>query len=102
MTIDIRKGMPPRRISREAFEKRFQSQFIDPVFAPLKKELQAITDAAWDAYDDGRKAPLTRKAGAGFADPDYEIATDWLAARDAIAQAQARHNHQMALPAFSW
>ena len=33
-----------------------------PVFAPLQRELQAITDAAWDAYDDSRKAPITRKA----------------------------------------
>jgi hypothetical protein len=34
-----------------------------------------------DAYDDGRKAPTTRKAGPGFADPDYDIAVDWLTAR---------------------
>jgi hypothetical protein len=55
-------------------------------------KLQAIADAAWDAYDDGRKAPITRKAGAGFADPDYEIAIDWLTARDAIDDARRRHD----------
>jgi multimeric flavodoxin WrbA len=92
MTIDVRKGMPGRKISREVFEQRFHSQFIDPVFAPLRRELQAITDAAWDAYADGRKAPLTRKAGPGFADPDYEVAVDWLKARDAIARAQRQHD----------
>jgi multimeric flavodoxin WrbA len=91
MTVDVRKGMPERKISREAFERRFQSQFIDPIFGSLNQELQAITDAAWDAYADGRKAPLTRKAGPGFADPDYEIATDWLVARDSIANAQRQH-----------
>jgi multimeric flavodoxin WrbA len=58
----------------------------------LQRELQAITAAAWDAYAAGRKAPVTRKAGPGFADPDYEIALDWLAAREAVIAAQARHD----------
>lgn len=37
-------------------------------------------EAAWDAYSHSRKSPITRKAGPGFADPDYEISVDWLAA----------------------
>ena len=89
---DVRKGMPSRRLDRGTFEKRFKSAFADPVFAPLQHELQAITDAAWDAYDDGRKAPTTRKAGPGFADPDYDIAVDWLTARDAIDAAKHLHD----------
>jgi len=91
---DVRKGMPPRRLERQAFEQRFKSAFVDPVFAPLQRELQAITDAAWAAYDDSRKAPITRKAGTGtgFADPDYEIAIDWLTARAAIDDAKRRHD----------
>jgi len=88
---DIRKGMPPTELTREVFEQRFKSRFVDPAFAPLSKELQAITDAAWDAYADSRKAPHTRKAGPGFADPDYDLSVDWLATRDAIAQAQRIH-----------
>jgi len=84
--------MPDRSLTCEAFERRFKSRFIDPVFAPLQSELQAITAAAWDAYADSRKAPLTRKAGPGFADPDYDLSTDWLAARDAIRAAQLRHD----------
>jgi multimeric flavodoxin WrbA len=89
--IDVRKGMPPRKLDRQAFERRFLSQFQDPVFTPLRRELSAVLDAAWDAYAAGRKAPLTRKAGPGFADPDYEIAVDWLEARDAISKAGKRH-----------
>ena len=89
---DVRKGMPSRRLDRGTFEKRFKSAFVDPVFSPLQRELQAITDAAWDAYDDSRKAPITRKAGPGFADPDYDIAVDWLIARDAIDAAKRRHD----------
>ena len=85
---DVRKGMPPVKLSREEFEERYRIRFIDPVFEPLKKELDLIINAAWDAYSGSRKSPLTRKAGPGYADPDYDIAVDWLATRDAIEQAQ--------------
>ena len=30
---DVRKGMPARRLTREVFERRFQSAFIDPAFS---------------------------------------------------------------------
>ena len=95
---DIRKGMPPVKLSREEFEKRYRSRYIDPVFKPLQRELDAIVAAAWDAYSHSRKAPLTRKAGAGFADPNYEISVDWLAAREAILDAQRRHDDASAPP----
>jgi hypothetical protein len=89
---DIRKGMPPVRLSREEFEGRYRSEFIDPAFAPLTRELDAIVAAAWNAYSHSRKAPVTRKAGAGFTDPDYDLAVDWLEARAAILDAQRRHD----------
>jgi hypothetical protein len=57
-----------------------------------RSELKAIVSAAWDAYSDGRKAPHTRTAGPGFVDPDYEIALDWLEAREKIEIAQVRHD----------
>ena len=90
--VDVRKGMPSSRLSRAEFEQRYRSRFADPAFAPLQRELDAIVEAAWDGYSNSRKAPLTRKAGPGFADPDYDIAVDWLAARDAILAAQRRHD----------
>src|SRR6185437_9322698 len=89
---DVRTGMPPAKLSRDEFEKRYRRRFIDPAFEPLGKELNAIIDAAWDAYSHSRKSPRTRKAGPGFADPDYEIAIDWLATRDAILAAQHLHD----------
>jgi multimeric flavodoxin WrbA len=95
---DVRKGMPPVRLWREEFERRYRSQFVDPAFAPLRRELDAIVAAAWDAYSHSRKAPLTRKAGAGFADPDYDIAADWLEARAAIAEAQRQHDDADQIP----
>jgi multimeric flavodoxin WrbA len=90
--VDVRKGMPPVRLSRDEFEARYRGRFIDPAFAPLQRELDAIVAAAWDAYSHSRKAPVTRKAGPGFADPDYELSVDWLKARDAILAAQRRHD----------
>ncbi|MDF0521206.1 flavodoxin family protein [Bradyrhizobium yuanmingense] len=95
---DIRKGMPPVRLSREEFERRYKRQFVDPAFAPLGRALDAIIAAAWDAYSHSRKAPLTRKAGAGFADPDYDLAVDWLDARAKILEAQRRHDDADATP----
>jgi multimeric flavodoxin WrbA len=91
-SIDLRKGMPPRELDRASFQQRFLSAFVDPSFEPFRAELGEIADAAWDAYSNSRKAPVTRKAGPGFVDPDYELAVDWLAARDAIKQAEAHHN----------
>ena len=43
---DVRKGMPPRRLERGTFEQRFKSAFVDPMFAPLQRELQAIIGPA--------------------------------------------------------
>ena len=39
---DVRKGMPPVKLPREEFEKRYRSRFVDPAFRPLQRELDAI------------------------------------------------------------
>jgi multimeric flavodoxin WrbA len=98
MPIDIRKGMPERTLSRAQFRDRFLSQFIDRAFDGVRSQLDAIAHAAWDAYENSRKAPLTTKAGPAFADPEYDISNDWLAARDAIGRAQERHDNLSAPP----
>ncbi|HEY6085061.1 MAG TPA: flavodoxin family protein [Nitrospira sp.] len=95
---EIRKGMPPVKLDRAEFEKRYRSGFIDPVFTPLQRELDAIVAAAWNAYSNSRKAPLTRKAGPGFFDPEYEISIDLLAARDSILAAQRRYDNLKEIP----
>ena len=43
---DIRKEMPPVKLSRDEFEERYRARFADPVFATRKKELDAIVAAA--------------------------------------------------------
>ena len=93
-SIDVRKGMPPVKLDRPELERAYRRRFTDPAFAPLSSEIDAIVAAAWDAYSNSRKAPVTRKAGPGFADPTYEIAIDWLNAREAILAAQCRHDSE--------
>ena len=95
---DVRKGMPPVKLSREQFEHCYRARFVEPAFGTLQRELDAIVAVAWDAYSHSRKAPITRKAGPGFADPNYEIAIDWLVAREAILEAQRRHDDASELP----
>jgi multimeric flavodoxin WrbA len=88
----IRTGMPSIKLTREEFSRRYRSRYIDPAFKGLDREIEAIIAAAWDAYSHSRKAPHTRKAGPGFSDPDYEIAVDWLTARDSVLEAQRCHD----------
>jgi hypothetical protein len=38
--VDVRKGMPGRKLDADAFEKRYLSQFTDPAFEPLRAELK--------------------------------------------------------------
>jgi multimeric flavodoxin WrbA len=83
--------MPSPRLEEAEFRSRFLNRFQDPNFDPLRGELDRIAAAAWDAYAHQRKSPRTHKAGPEFADPNYELADDWLAARDAIQAAQRRH-----------
>lgn len=85
-----RKGMPSPRLNKNQFRERFLSQFKDRSVGELTAELERVADAAWQAYDASRKSPITRKAGAGFDDPEYELSVDWLDARQAIREAEER------------
>lgn len=95
-TQPIRKGMPSPRLAEVEFKRRFISQFQDPSFALLSESLDKIAAAAWDAYYHSRKSPRTHKAGPGFADPNYELAEDWLAAHEAVGAAQRQHDNPSA------
>jgi multimeric flavodoxin WrbA len=92
LELEIRKGSPAVKLTRDEFRERFRARFVDPRFEAVAGELAKIEDVAWGAYDDARKAPRTRKAGAGYADPDYDLSLDWLAAHAAIRRAQALHD----------
>ena len=90
MAIDVRTGMPGVQLDKQEFKKRFFARFYDPIFEPLAPELNRIGEAAWIAYDEYHKTPRTRKAGAGFADPDFEVAVEWLETRARILDAEHR------------
>jgi multimeric flavodoxin WrbA len=90
----VRKGQAPAHLDRAGFRERFRQSFQDPAFAKAEDALQRIEAIAWEAYDQKRKAPVTRKAGAGFADPDYDLSVDWLAARERLRAASAHQQRR--------
>ena len=92
--LRVRTGQPDVTLSRKEFDARFASRFSDPAFADRRDELRAILDVAWEAYHEYRKSPRTRKAGKGFADPEFELPIEWLAARAAIRKAERKQRNR--------
>jgi multimeric flavodoxin WrbA len=88
--IRIRKGQAPAQLERAEFSIRFRASFIDPEFRAEDPSIARLEEIAWQAYVQGRKAPFTQKAGPGYADPDYDLSVDWIAARQRIEAAQLR------------
>jgi len=88
--IRVRKGMPSVALTKAQFTARLRERFFDPAFDPLQTEIGKIIAAAWDGYHGYRKAPRTRKAGRGYADPHYDLSIDWSKAKAAIARAERR------------
>ncbi|HEY8049030.1 MAG TPA: flavodoxin family protein [Ramlibacter sp.] len=88
--MDVRKGQAPPKLSRSQFHERFMKDYFDPAFQAEASALARIEAIAWQAYEDSRKAPITRKAGPGFADPDYDLSVEWRETRDRLIAAQQR------------
>ena len=88
-TIWIRTGQAQNQLTRVEFGLRYRASFTDPAFAPEEIAIARLEEIAWQAYDEGRKAPFTQKAGAGYADPDYELSTEWIATKQRLAEAQS-------------
>jgi hypothetical protein len=86
---EVRTGQGPEQLSRPEFASRFRGRFLDPEFAAHAGAIEELLEVAWDAYKDSRKSPRTRPAGAGFADPTYELSVDWLAAKEVGNAARA-------------
>jgi multimeric flavodoxin WrbA len=86
---DVRKGQGPDRLDRAEFGRRYRLAYVDPAFRAEDEAIARLEEIAWEAYGGGRKAPLTRKAGPGYADPDYDLSVDWLEARARLDEAQA-------------
>ncbi len=87
---DLRTGMEPRDLDHGQFLERFRARFQDPRFGAVRGALDQVAEVAWSAYRDDRKSPNARKAGAGFAEPDFELPVEWLETRRQIHDAEAR------------
>jgi len=90
MKPQVRKGQAPGALSRDAFRERFRARFFDPAFRPEDAAIARLEEIAWDGYCKARKSPVTRKAGPGFADPDFDLSVEWYEARERILAAQRR------------
>lgn len=88
--IQIRKGQAPAALARSEFTVRFRASFFDAAFRAEDPAITRLEEIAWQAYIEGRKSPLTRKAGAGYANPEFELSTEWLATRQRLDQARLR------------
>lgn len=88
--IDVRKGQAPAALTRAEFSQRYRARFFDPAFRAEDAAIARLEEIAWQGYCQARKSPIKRKAGPGFADPDYELSVEWLATRDRLLQAQQR------------
>lgn len=84
---DPRKGQPDVKLDEQTFRERFAANFYDPKYLRVRDEIDAISSVAWECYVNGRKAPRTQKAGGGYADPNYDLSVEWIAARNRIEQA---------------
>jgi hypothetical protein len=88
--IKVRKGQAPPSHSRAEFGERFRRAYLDPAFRVEQAALDRVEAIAWDGYKEYRKAPLTRKAGPEFADPDYDTSVEWLETRERVLAAAAK------------
>ena len=86
--IEIRKGQAPAPLVRSEFSSRFRASFVDAAFRAEDPSISRLEEIAWGAYMEGRKAPFTQKAGAGYADPEYELSTEWVSTKKRLEAAQ--------------
>ncbi len=82
--VKVVEGQVAKFIPREEFRKRFEGNFFDPAFDGMRGAIAQLEAIAWDGYKEGRKSPVTAKAGPGFDDPDYDLSVEWRRNRDRI------------------
>ncbi|HEY4319248.1 MAG TPA: flavodoxin family protein [Herbaspirillum sp.] len=88
-----RTGQAPAPMGRDEFRIEFRRSFYDPKFEAVAEELARVEQIAWENYQQGRKSPVTEKAGPEFADPDYDLSVEWRATRDRLIAAEERQKH---------
>ena len=91
----VRKGQWPGNVSREEFSRHFRGNFFDPAFDHARDAIAELEEIAWDSYIQGRKAPVRRKAGPGFADSQYELSVEWSETRLRLQKAEAQQKNPL-------
>ena len=86
----IRTGQAPAPLTRAEFHERFKTRFYDPAFEVEAEAIQRLETIAWQAMQEGRKAPITKAAGRGYADPSYEVSVQWLETHKRLRLAQKK------------
>jgi multimeric flavodoxin WrbA len=94
----VRKGQGDVKLSRGEFENKLRERFDDPGFEQIDDAVRRVIDVAWKTYDEYHKSPRTRKAGPGFADPEFELPVEWLAARERLLNAERAHKDPTGQP----
>jgi multimeric flavodoxin WrbA len=89
----VRKGTPSVQLSKTEFSKRVRKRFFDPTFNAVDAAIESIIDVAWKNYSEYHKSPRTRRAGAGFSNPDFALPIEWLETRNAIQLAERRQKN---------
>lgn len=95
MNFEPRKDPAAKPIEKEEFIVRFKKRFEDPIYDSHRNSIEEMSELAWQAHQDNHKAPLTKKAGPGFKDPNYEVSIHWLKAKEELRKAQALHDDPM-------
>ena len=90
--MKIHKGQGKVDLERAEFDRRARLLFKGTPLNENPQAVKQVIDGLWQEYDDSDKSPQTRKAGAQFAKPNFELDVEWLAARQAIHQAKKAHD----------
>lgn len=90
----VRKGQAPAPLTESAFRARFDAAFADPSFATETAVLERVATIAWRNYEQARKAPVTRRAGDGYADPEYELSVEWVGTSERLRQAEVTQRRE--------
>ncbi|WP_426196105.1 flavodoxin family protein [Massilia sp. DWR3-1-1] len=85
---EVRKGQAAAKLGKDEFHLVFTRSFSDPRFEAVRDELAKVEAIAFANYQQSRKAPVTVKAGPGFADPDYDLSIEWQATREQLLAAE--------------
>jgi multimeric flavodoxin WrbA len=90
----VRTGQGSVALGKAEFEARFRERFYDPGFDGVRSQIADVAAVAWTAYDEYHKSPRTRRAGAGFEDPSFPLAVEWLETRRRLRLAEKRQKER--------